>query len=52
MEHNTHSSNRHRVWASLWKRAIVVVLGILMGALLAILTASVLINRYASSSMA
>jgi hypothetical protein len=48
MEHNVRSPARHRVWAFLW-RIIVVVLGILVGAVLAILTASVIINREAKA---
>jgi hypothetical protein len=48
MEHNVRSPTRHRVWAFLW-RIIVVVLGILVGAVLAILTASVIINREAKA---
>jgi hypothetical protein len=46
---NVRSSALHRVWTFLWKRTIVVVLGILVGAVLAILTAGVLINREAKA---
>ena len=47
MEHNDRSPARHRVWAFLWKRTIVVVLGILVGAVLTIFTAPLLINAEA-----
>ena len=51
MEQNVRSPARHRVWAFLWKRTIVldVVQGILVGAGLAILTAILLINAQANA---
>lgn len=48
-EQNARSSARHQFWALLWKRAIVVVLGILVGAVLAVFTAPLLIDAEAHS---
>jgi hypothetical protein len=48
-KHNVRPLALHRVWTFLWKRTIIVVLGILVGAVLAILTAGLLINAQANA---